>query len=152
MAGRKNVLSELQAQKIRENYKPGDSITKIAEKYRVHYKTIKNILGDLYMPSKAAQNSLKQRLNKVKEETNQYKKMMFATSLKEKAERYFNKIKVGDYINILKKEDGYNRTIRYNKVSGTVTQKTDNLIFVGRESISKGDLIEYLATKERVAV
>lgn len=87
-----------------------------------------------------------------KKETNQYKKMMFATSLKEKAERYFNKIKVGDYINILKKEDGYNRTIRYNKVSGTVTQKTDNLIFVGRESISKGDLIESLATKERVAV
>ena len=32
MAGRKNVLSELQAQKIRENYKPGDRITKIAEK------------------------------------------------------------------------------------------------------------------------
>lgn len=69
MAGRKNVLSELQAQKIRENYKPGDSITKIAEKYRVHYKTIKNILGDLYMPSKAAYNSdsLDKNWNNLKE-------------------------------------------------------------------------------------
>lgn len=43
---------------------------------------------------------------------------------------------------------------KYILVSGTVTQKTDNLIFVGRESISKMDIIEYISykEKERVAV
>ena len=145
-------LSDEQIAKLKENYVPGESITALGRKYNVNYATIRRSLGEMYQPSKMAiaSKSGGDAHKKVEYNGGSYNlRMIRAIGIKQKADRYFESVNVGDNFKMYIR-DPETMKRKYILVSGTVTQKTDNLIFVGRESISKMDIIEYISYKEKV--
>lgn len=128
------ILSTKQQAEIRKAYKPGDRIQTIADKYKVSYDTIRNVLGSLYVSKGhyATEHHIKADNCEIK-----------AIKKKQIADKYFDSIKAGE-IRTLSIRDNDTLRTRYISITGKVIQKTNDLIVIKANriySISKSDLL-----------
>jgi hypothetical protein len=129
------ILSTKQQAEIRKAYKPGDRIQTIADKYKVSYDTIRNVLGSLYV----SKGHYAPREHPGKSEKCEIK----AIKKKQIADKYFDRIKVGE-IRTLSIRDPDTLRTKYISITGKVIQKTDSLIIIKANrvySISKSDIL-----------